>query len=265
VLALYDRLGADDFDDGDLVTLRTFAGQAAVAVENVLLHQEAQRLSLTDPLTGLWNHRYLRVSLRREVERAARFARSLAVLLVDLDRFRDVNDDRGPQAGDAILAVVASQIATVVREVDMVFRRTGEEFVVLLPETSAEGACRAADRLCTALREHPVPLGSPGRELLVHCTVSVGIAVYPDHAEDAQLLLDRAESALHAAKAAGRDTWRIAPAQPRADGRDPAPEPREAAPGDRRQLSTGGLPDAAAARPGDVTQDTPVDTATERG
>src|SRR5439155_804667 len=92
VLALYDRLGNDEFDDADLVTLRTFAGQAAVAVDNVLLHEEAQRLSLTDPLTGLWNYRYLRESLRREVERANRFGRTLTVLALDLDRFKEVND-----------------------------------------------------------------------------------------------------------------------------------------------------------------------------
>ncbi|MGK5734340.1 diguanylate cyclase, partial [Streptomyces sp. URMC 124] len=92
---LYDRLGADEFDDDDLVTLRTFAGHAAVAVDNVRVHEEAQRLSLTDPLTGLWNYRYLRESIRREVERASRFGRMLSVLALDLDRFKDVNDTHG--------------------------------------------------------------------------------------------------------------------------------------------------------------------------
>jgi len=210
VLVLYDRLGADDFDDGDLVTLRTFAGQAAVAVENVLLHREAQRLSLADPLTGLWNYRYLKVSLHREVERATRFARPLSVLVVDLDRFREINDDRGAQAGDAVLAEVARLILGVVREVDMVFRRGGEEFVLLLPETGADGACRAAQRLCTALREEPVRLGSGERELLVHCTASIGVAVHPVHADGSQQLMQRAGEALLAAKTAGRDTWRMA-------------------------------------------------------
>ena len=98
VLALYDRLGPDEFDDADLITLRTFAGQAAVAVDNVRVHEEAQRLSLTDPLTGLWNYRYLRESMRREVERANRFGRMLAVLALDLDRFKEVNDTLRPRA-----------------------------------------------------------------------------------------------------------------------------------------------------------------------
>jgi diguanylate cyclase (GGDEF)-like protein len=205
VLALYDRLGADDFDDGDLVTLRTFAGQAAVAVENVLLHRDAQRLSLADPVTGLWNRRYLAVSLRREVERASRFGRPLAVLALDLDRFRELDDGRGQQAGDAVLAEIAGLVLGVLREVDLVFRRGGERFVVLLPETGARGASRAAERICAALRDEPVRLGA----VLVHCTASIGVAVYPDHAETSDALLDRADQALGAAKTAGGDTWRI--------------------------------------------------------
>src|SRR5690606_11995124 len=95
VLALYDRLGHDEFDDADLVTLGTFARQAAVAVNNVRVHQEAQRLSVTDPLTGLLNYRSLTESLRREVERASRFAHTLGVLALDLDRFKTVNDSYG--------------------------------------------------------------------------------------------------------------------------------------------------------------------------
>ena len=140
VLALYDRLGCDEFDDADLVTLRTFAGQAAVAVDNVRVHEEAQRLSLTDPLTGLCNYRYLRESLRREVERASRFGRMLGVLALDLDRFKEVNDTYGHAAGDAVLAEFARRIRGEIREVDLAFRQGGEEFVVLLPETDAPAA-----------------------------------------------------------------------------------------------------------------------------
>ena len=101
VLALFDRIGGDGFDETDLETLETFAGQAAVAVENVLLHNEARRMSITDPLTGLGNYRYLRERLRTEVERAARFGRALGVLALDLDRFKNVNDEYGHRAGGA--------------------------------------------------------------------------------------------------------------------------------------------------------------------
>ncbi len=156
VLALYDRLGSDEFDDADLITLRTFAGQAAVAVDNVRVHQEAQRLSLTDPLTGLWNYRYLRESIRREVERASRFGRMLAVLALDLDRFKEVNDTYGHTAGDAVLVEFARRISGVVREVDLAFRQGGEEFVVLLPETDADGAAIVARRIGAAVRDDTV-------------------------------------------------------------------------------------------------------------
>ncbi|MGY0003407.1 diguanylate cyclase [Micromonospora sp. I033] len=211
VLALYDRLGADEFDDDDLVTLRTFAGHAAVAVENVRVHEEAQRLSLTDPLTGLWNYRYLREAIRREVERANRFGRMLSVLALDLDRFKDVNDTWGHAAGDAVLVEFARRVRGEIREVDLAFRQGGEEFVVLLPETDARGATIVAERLGAVVRENPVPVeGHAGEPIRVRVTVSIGIAVYPDHAAGGQQVLDAADDALYAAKAAGRDGYRLA-------------------------------------------------------
>ncbi|MFG1654978.1 diguanylate cyclase [Micromonospora chersina] len=211
VLALYDRPGADEFDDGDLVTLRTFAGHAAVAVENVRVHEEAQRLSLTDPLTGLWNYRYLRESIRREVERANRFGRMLSVLALDLDRFKDVNDTWGHAAGDAVLVEFARRVRGEIREVDLAFRQGGEEFVVLLPETDARGATIVAERLGSVVRDQPVRVeGHTGEPIAVPVTVSIGIAVYPDHAAGGQQVLDAADDALYAAKAAGRDGYRLA-------------------------------------------------------
>ncbi|MFG2053749.1 diguanylate cyclase [Micromonospora sp. NPDC048930] len=211
VLALYDRVGAAEFDDDDLVTLRTFAGHAAVAVENVRVHEEAQRLSLTDPLTGLWNYRYLRESIRREVERANRFGRMLSVLALDLDRFKNVNDTWGHAAGDAVLVEFARRVRGEIREVDLAFRHGGEEFVVLLPETDARGATIVAERLGAVVRGHPVPVdGHGGEPVRVPVTVSIGIAVYPDHAATGQQVLDAADDALYAAKAAGRDGYRLA-------------------------------------------------------
>ncbi len=213
VLVLYDRLGGDEFDDDDLVTLRTFAGHAAVAVENVRVHEEAQRLSLTDPLTGLWNYRYLRESIRREVERASRFGRMLSVLALDLDRFKTVNDTWGHAAGDAVLVEFARRVRGEIREVDLAFRQGGEEFVLLLPETDARGATIVAERLGAAIRDTPVPVDAPGGAA-IRMTVSVGIAVYPDHATTGRQVLDAADDALYAAKRAGRDTWQLAEARP---------------------------------------------------
>ncbi|MBO4164881.1 GGDEF domain-containing protein [Micromonospora antibiotica] len=216
VLVLYDRLGVGEFDDDDLATLRTFAGHAAVAVENVRVHEEAQRLSLTDPLTGLWNYRYLRESLRREVERASRFGRMLSILVLDLDRFKTVNDSYGHAAGDAVLAEFARRVRGEIREVDLAFRQGGEEFVVLLPETDARGAATVAERLGAAVREAPVVVaGHAGVPTTIAVSVSIGIAVYPDHACTGAEVLDAADEALYAAKGAGRDGYRVATARPR--------------------------------------------------
>jgi diguanylate cyclase (GGDEF)-like protein len=213
VLALYNRHGFDEFDDADLVTLRTFAGQAAVAVDNVRVHEEAQRLSLTDPLTGLSNYRYLRESLRREIERATRFGRTLAVLVLDLDHFKDINDTHGHAAGDAVLAEFARRLRAEIREVDFAFRQGGEEFVILLPETDTTGGTVVAQRLGTAVRRAPVIVvssGLAGEPKQIPVTVSIGIAVFPEHGATGPAVLEAADEALYAAKAAGRDTFQVA-------------------------------------------------------
>ncbi len=199
------------FTAHDLEALLTFAGQASVAVDNVLLHQEAQRLSLTDPLTGLWNYRYLTLALGHEIERATRFGRRLTVLMLDLDRFKQVNDRHGHQIGDAVLIELASRMRTEVREVDTLARYGGEEFVVVLPETDAEGAARAAERLGAVIRSSLFCQGT-GHELPV--SASLGVAVFPEHGSDASQLLRSADNALYAAKADGRDCWRFASGEP---------------------------------------------------
>lgn len=224
VLALYDRHGFDEFDDADLVTLQTFAGQVAVALDNVRIHEEAQRLSLTDALTGLSNYRYLRESLRREIERASRFGHPLSVLVLDLDHFKEINDTYGHVAGDAVLAEFARRLRAVIREVDFAFRQGGEEFVVLLPETNAAGALVVAQRLREAVRRTPVLIVSHhgGPPLRVPVTVSAGVAVYPEHGETGLAVLEAADGALYAAKTSGRDCFRISGADPEGtvSGRD---------------------------------------------
>jgi diguanylate cyclase (GGDEF)-like protein len=226
VLSLYDKSPADGLDgepvtDGprrfteqDLDALLTFAGQASVAVDNVLLHQEAQRLSLTDPLTGLWNYRYLTLALGHEIERATRFGRPLTVLMLDLDRFKQINDRHGHQVGDAVLIELAARMRAEVREVDTLARYGGEEFVVVLPETAADGGARTAQRLGAVIRSAPFCQGT-AHELPV--TASVGVAVFPDHGGDASQLLRSADNALYDAKAAGRDCWRFASGEPVGD------------------------------------------------
>jgi two-component system cell cycle response regulator len=211
VLDLFDRVDADAFDERDLATIRTFASQATVAIDNVLLHEEAQRLSITDGLTGLWNYRYFTMTIGKEIERSARFGRPLALLMLDLDRFKLVNDTHGHQRGDAVLVELAARVRGQVRDVDTVARYGGEEVVVILPETDEAGAVLAAERICDAVRRRP--FGEPG-EGEVEVTVSIGAAVFPAHGGSSTTLLRRADEALYEAKDAGRNTWRLATAAP---------------------------------------------------
>jgi diguanylate cyclase (GGDEF)-like protein len=160
-LAVY--VAADNgFDDGDEATLRTLTHQASIAIDNAILHIEAERMSVTDALTGVANYRYLMAGLSREVERASRFGRPLAVLMLDLDHFKEVNDAYGHERGNVVLRELAQRVRGQIRDIDTVARYGGEEFVLLLPETGAEGAARVAQRVCEAVRAKP--FGGPGAE-----------------------------------------------------------------------------------------------------
>jgi two-component system cell cycle response regulator len=169
------------------------------------LHLE--RLSVTDALTGLWNYRFLQSALHREIERASRFDRPLSVLMLDLDFFHEINERYGHQNGSEVLKEFGERVARQIRQVDVLARYGGEEFVAILPETGPEGAAQVAERICLAVREQPFGRPSGPR---VAVTVSVGAAVLPTDAHSVTSLLRAADEALYEAKAAGRDTWRLA-------------------------------------------------------
>ena len=203
VLALYGRSLPDPFEEADLDTLGSFAAQASVAIENVLLHQEAQRLSITDGLTGVWNRRYLALTLAKEIERAQRFERQLSLLMVDIDRFKDVNDAYGHLRGDEVLVELSRRMLSRIRgEIDTLARFGGEEFLIVLPETPREGARVVANKLRRAVRARPfVSDGGPE----VRVTVSIGVAVYPEDGSTVEELIQAADVAMYKAKRRGRD------------------------------------------------------------
>jgi diguanylate cyclase (GGDEF)-like protein len=135
----------------------------------------------------------------------------LTVLVLDIDHFKEVNDTYGHAAGDAVLGEFARRIRVGLREVDVAFRQGGEEFVVLLPETDAYGGTIVAERLGAAIRGRPVEISSPRQDVDdIPISVSIGIAVFPEHGITAQQVLGAADDALYAAKNAGRDTYRLA-------------------------------------------------------
>jgi GAF domain-containing protein len=118
VLSLYDRSDGEPFTLADADALTAFAVQAAVAIENVRLHAEAERLSVTDPLTGTWNYRYFERRFEQEIERSRRFGRVLALLMLDVDHFKSVNDRFGHQRGDEVLVEFAGRVTGSVRDID---------------------------------------------------------------------------------------------------------------------------------------------------
>jgi diguanylate cyclase (GGDEF)-like protein len=195
------RLGVDQFSASELEAASLFAHVAASAWRNAQLYGELVNAAMTDPLTGLYNSRWLRDAGERDIARAARDSKPLSLLLVDLDHFKAVNDSAGHAIGDVVLQRVAAQLRTAVRGSDAVVRLGGEEFVVLLHECSAEGATIAAETARGAVRDVVVPEGCSLESL----TASIGIATYPEHGATLDLLLGSADRAMYSAKHEGRD------------------------------------------------------------
>lgn len=202
VIAIYGSRGEGSFRTDDLDTLTSLANQAAIGIDNVLLHQEAERLSITDGLTSIWNHRYFQMEFSREFASAKRFATQFSLLWVDLDDFKKHNDTHGHQRGDAILIELASRLSGEIREVDTLARYGGEEFILILPQIDREGARLAAERVRRIVAERP--FGTEGEEPIT-VTISVGYATYPDDGETTETLLNAADKAMYVAKARGKD------------------------------------------------------------
>lgn len=215
VLSLYRRagpaLGQVELDD-----VAGLARQAGAAIDATYLHEEARRLSLTDGLTGLWNRRQLELRAAQEMERANRFGERFAIVMVDLDDFKAVNDTHGHLAGDAVLVDTAQRLVSSTREVDTVARFGGEEFVLLLPQTDRAGAMRVAEKVRLELEGKPV-LTDAGP---LSVTLSAGVACHPEDGATIEALLARADEALYAAKGSGKN--RVVHV--------PVPEPGAAAP-----------------------------------
>lgn len=213
-----------------------FAAQAAIAVHNARTYEQSQRevserrqaesdllaansaleermaeiealqenlrdQAIRDPLTGLFNRRYLMETLSREITRSKRSGSPLAVALIDVDRFKVVNDSHGHDVGDQVLVAVAQLLGSLVREGDVVCRYGGEEFVLLLPNTSATVAVERAERCRQAMAQLHEVAALAGRPV----TMSVGVAVMPEHADGGEALIDAADRAMYRAKRQGRD------------------------------------------------------------
>jgi diguanylate cyclase (GGDEF)-like protein len=201
VLEILMHPGRNEPPAETLEVIEAMAAQAATAIDAALVHALTESLSLSDPLTGLANRRQLDQDLALEVERAARYGRSLAVLMIDIDHFKQVNDTFGHGVGDAVLSEVARLLSEHARGGDTVYRYGGEEFAVLARESDINGAVIVAERLRAVVEDHYAS-SAPGD---VSVTISIGVASVSDTVDAAQRVLEASDAALYDAKRSGRN------------------------------------------------------------
>jgi diguanylate cyclase (GGDEF)-like protein len=178
------------------------AERVSLALVNLKLQELLRNQSIRDPLTGLFNRRYLEESLSRELHRANRTGRNIAVVMLDLDHFKRFNDTFGHQVGDILLKEVAGVIKGRVRAGDIACRYGGEEFSLILAEVDVDGAQKCVENIRRAIKD--LTLHHRGQTLGT-VSISAGIAVYPVHGENSEDLMRGADEALYRAKKAGRD------------------------------------------------------------
>jgi diguanylate cyclase (GGDEF)-like protein len=194
VINVTNKRHGKDFTDEDVEMLKAVADQAAVAINKAQLWD----MAVTDSLTGLFVRRYFMVKLAEELHRAQRYNNTLSIVMADLDRFKNINDTYGHDAGDRVLKAIGKFLQQNVRDVDVVARYGGEEFVIMIPEAANDAAHILSERLRKNLSEVKF-------ENLPSVTFSLGIATFPHDAVDPEDLIKKADAAMYAAKRAGRN------------------------------------------------------------
>ena len=197
------------FSARDLSLVTRLAGFAAIAIENARLYQQTKQLSLIDELTRLYNTRYFTQYLDAEVKRCRRYKSSVSLIFLDLDHFKQVNDRHGHLVGSQLLREVADVLRHGVRDVDIVARYGGDEFIVIMPETRLEAAAFVAERLRVAMDEH---IFLVGEGLRAHLTASFGVASFPETCASENELIRLADQAMYRVKDHNRNGVYIASA-----------------------------------------------------
>jgi diguanylate cyclase (GGDEF)-like protein len=200
VLSLH-RFGDKPFTEEERLLAEESAALFAAALDNLRRFARAEELSITDGLTGVYNYRYLRSALDREVARAKRFREEFSIIMLDVDHLKEYNDLHGHLQGSEVLRRLARIVLGELRAVDMLAKYGGDEFVIILPQARRDGARILAERIRTAVFAHDFP----GQEGGIKITTSMGIAQFPDDAEASRELLEAADRALYEAKRTGRN------------------------------------------------------------
>jgi diguanylate cyclase (GGDEF)-like protein len=201
VLVVEDDTPGRNWEDEEVLMVKTVSDQLAVAISHARLFRQVQTQAMTDALTGLYNHRYFQERLEREMKLADRNDDNVSLILLDLDHLKRINDALGHRAGDAALCHVARMMQSTVRGLDICARYGGEEFVVILPQCDRDGAIFVAERLRESIASTPV-------QKVGQVTASIGVATYPSSAKSKEELIEMSDRAMYLAKAAGRNRVR---------------------------------------------------------
>jgi diguanylate cyclase (GGDEF)-like protein len=187
------------FHEGDLQSLESVADICASSIQNAHYVERIRKLSYLDGLTGIFNRRFFELRIMEEIERARRCGTSMAIIMADIDQFKRLNDEFGHLLGDEVLRQVSTLFHQQLRKIDVVCRYGGEEFAILLTQTSAQHALGVADKL----RRQVETWHFPGLPRTV--TLSAGVAAFPDHGNSRDDLIRAADRGLYAAKQGGRN------------------------------------------------------------
>ena len=203
VVVLFDENNSQFHTKVNQSNIRFLMEQSALALDNAGRYSVAKDLLNIDELTGLYNYRYLEIALEREIKRAERYGLSMAVIFLDVDMLKVVNDTYGHLVGSRVLKEVAAVLKKSVREVDIVIRYGGDEYTIILIETGRQGASIVAERIRRTIANHSFFLGE---NLDVKLTASLGFACYPEDTKSKLELLEMADRAMYHGKASGRNT-----------------------------------------------------------
>lgn len=197
VLEVINKAGGESFTQEDLFVLMKLVDQAALAVERAMLYQKMEELVITDDLTKLFNTRYLNRTIETELSRSKRYRTSVSLIFMDIDFFKDINDNYGHLVGSKVLVEMAQLLMKCLRNIDIVARYGGDEFVLVLPQTTSQDAVVIAERIRKTIEEH-VFLKKEGYTLKM--TASFGVSSYPDCAKSKEELLRLADEAMYRVK-----------------------------------------------------------------